>query len=74
MIEHQPLDIEAAKSLAESLHGQQVTACFLKATGRVRREHGVLEYQPELGRIRIVKDAGFRLISFESITALTTDL
>lgn len=65
------LGTEAARSLAEGLNGQRVTACFLKADGRERKEHGVLEYQPERDRIRITKQNGFRLISFESITSLT---
>lgn len=71
MTEQQTLGIEAARLLAESLHGQKVTACFLKADGRERREHGELEYQPEQERIRIAKQGGYRLISFESITSLT---
>jgi hypothetical protein len=57
--------------LAEKLDGTQVTVRFTKGSGRVRQEHGTLQYQPEKARVRVAKDdGGFKLIGFVSIVGI----
>jgi hypothetical protein len=44
---------------------------FTKMKGRVRREVGRLEYQPEKARIRIDKgEKGFRLVTLDAVVSI----
>lgn len=56
---------------AKALDGALVEVEFTKMKGRVRRETGRLEYQPEKARIRIDKgEKGFRLVTLGAVVSI----
>lgn len=69
-----PLTHEQAVALAEAFDGKSAVVSFMKADGRVRKERGVLEYQPDKSRVRVDKGgSGYRLVGLSSITDIGTD-
>ena len=65
---------EQAVALAEAFDGKPAVVSFMKADGRVRKERGVLEYQPDKSRVRVDKGSGgYRLVGLASVTAIGAD-
>lgn len=65
------MNVNEWQAVAERLNNTQVVVAFTKADGRVRRETGTLEYQPEEARVRVDKGTrGFRLIKLEYVVGI----
>lgn len=59
------------QEVAKELDNTEVVVEFTKADGRLRREAGLLEYQPDKARVRIDKGSkGFRLIGLAYVVSI----